>query len=124
MFIVFFDIKEIACKKIVAASHIINSTFYCDVLRRLREHMRRHRPGFWQQKHWLLNDEHAAYNISLFTTDFSTINNIIVVSLIHSNLLIWSPASFLCSPEIRCSCNAADFTRMRWPKEKTHVVLL
>jgi hypothetical protein len=41
MLIIFFGIKGIAYKEVVQASHAANSTYYCDVLRRLRENVRR-----------------------------------------------------------------------------------
>jgi len=44
MIITFFDIKETAHKEFVPTGQTVNSGFYCKVLRRLRENVRRHRP--------------------------------------------------------------------------------
>jgi hypothetical protein len=50
MLIIFFDIKWIAHKEFVLAGQIFNSTYYCDILRRLLESLQRLRPELWQQK--------------------------------------------------------------------------
>jgi hypothetical protein len=42
--IIFFDIKGIAHKEFVLAGQTVNSAYYCDVLRRLRENLQRLRP--------------------------------------------------------------------------------
>jgi hypothetical protein len=47
MNITFFDIKGIVHKEFVLVGQTVNSGFYCDVLWRLRENMRRHRPQLW-----------------------------------------------------------------------------
>jgi glutamine synthetase len=44
MLIIFFDIKGIVKKKSVPADQTVNSSYYCDVLLRLRENARRLRP--------------------------------------------------------------------------------
>jgi hypothetical protein len=41
MLIIFFDIKEIVHKEFVLEGQTVNSAYYCEVLRRLRENMRR-----------------------------------------------------------------------------------
>jgi hypothetical protein len=48
--VIFFDIKRIVHKEFVLAGQTVNSTYYCDVLWRLRENVRRFRPEHWTQK--------------------------------------------------------------------------
>jgi hypothetical protein len=48
--IVFFDIRGIVHKEFVLAGQTANSAYYCDVLRRLNENVRRLRPELWRQK--------------------------------------------------------------------------
>jgi hypothetical protein len=50
MLIIFFDIKRISHKEFVLSGQIVNSAYYCDVLRRLRENLPRFRPERWRQK--------------------------------------------------------------------------
>jgi hypothetical protein len=42
--IIFFDVKGIVHKEFVLARQIVNSVYFCDALRRLRENVRRLRP--------------------------------------------------------------------------------
>jgi hypothetical protein len=44
MIITFFDVKGIVHKEFVPTGQTVNPGFYYDVLRRLRENMRRRRP--------------------------------------------------------------------------------
>jgi hypothetical protein len=48
--IIFFDIKGIVHKEFILASQTVNFTYYCDVLRRLRENMRDFAPNFGDKK--------------------------------------------------------------------------
>jgi hypothetical protein len=47
MLVISFDFKGIIHKEFVLAGQAVNSTYYCDVLRRLRENMQRLRPELW-----------------------------------------------------------------------------
>jgi len=55
MIITFFDIKGIVHKEFVPTGQTVNSWFYCEVLWRLREKVRRHRPQLWREQTWLLH---------------------------------------------------------------------
>jgi hypothetical protein len=59
MLIIFFDIKGIVHKEFVPADQTVNSAYYCDVSRRLLEHMRRIRLELWRQKNWLLRHDNV-----------------------------------------------------------------
>jgi hypothetical protein len=48
MLIIFIDIK--VHKEFVLAGQTVNSAYYCDVLWRLHEDVRRLRPELWQQR--------------------------------------------------------------------------
>jgi histone-lysine N-methyltransferase SETMAR len=79
MLIIFFDIKMIVHKEFVLAGQTVNSGYYCDVLRRLLENMRRLRPELWQQKNWLLHHDNTPSHVSFFTRGFFTKNKITFV---------------------------------------------
>jgi hypothetical protein len=56
---------------------IVNAQFYCNVLRRLREDIRRKRPELWCAGNWLLYDDnstitcpHPPYSPDLAPCDF------------------------------------------------------
>jgi hypothetical protein len=55
----FFDIKGIVHKKIVPTGQTVNSGFYCDVLRRMLENVRRRRPELWREQTWLLHHDNT-----------------------------------------------------------------
>jgi hypothetical protein len=79
MLIVFFDIKGIVRKEFVLVCQTVNSAYFCDVLRRLRENLRRFRPEIWRQKNWLLHHDNAPSHTSFFSRHFSDKNNMSVV---------------------------------------------
>ena len=51
--------------------------FYCSVLRRLREDIRRKRPELWCAGNWLLHDDNAPSHRALVTREFLAHNSII-----------------------------------------------
>jgi hypothetical protein len=57
----------------------VNSDFYCDVLRHLRENVRRKRPELWCNHNWLLHHDNAPAHMSLKTTEFVTNNNMVII---------------------------------------------
>jgi hypothetical protein len=79
MLIIFFDIKGIVHKEFVLEGQTVNSAYYCDILRRLRENVRTLRPELWRQKNWPLHHDNASSYTSFFTWEFFTKNNMTVV---------------------------------------------
>jgi hypothetical protein len=59
MLIIFFDIMGIVDKEFVLAGQTVISAYYCDILQRLRENLRRLRPEIWLQKNWLLHHDNS-----------------------------------------------------------------
>jgi len=49
MLIVFFDIQGIVHKEFVLPGQTVNGKFYCEVVKRLREDIRRNRPDKWKK---------------------------------------------------------------------------
>jgi hypothetical protein len=54
----------------VPKGQTVNSGFYCDVLRRLRENVQRRRPELWREQTWLLHHENAPFHTSVLTQQF------------------------------------------------------
>jgi hypothetical protein len=77
--IIFFDIKGIVHKEFALAGQTVNSAYYCDVLRRLRENIRRLLPEIWRQNSLLFHHGNASFHTSFFTRGFLTKNNMTVV---------------------------------------------
>ena len=79
MLICFFDQKGIVHKEFVLPGQAVNAAFYVEVLRRLRENVRRKRPDQWQNNTWLPHHDKAPAHAALLTRWFLTDNNVTVV---------------------------------------------
>jgi len=79
MLIVFFDIRGIVHHEFVPEGHTVNAEFYCNVLRRLREDIRRKRPELWCAGNWLLHDNNAPSYRALVTREFLAHRGIITL---------------------------------------------
>jgi hypothetical protein len=64
----FFDMKGIVHHEFVTPNTTVSSDFYCDVLRRLRESVRRKRPELWRNHNWLVPYGNAPTQTSQKTT--------------------------------------------------------
>jgi transposase len=79
MLICFFDIDGIIHKEFVPQGQTVNAKFYCDVLRRLREVMRRKRPGKWRTNNWVLHHDNAPAHTALAVQHFLASKNMMVI---------------------------------------------
>lgn len=79
MLIIFFDIRGIVHKEFVPPGQTVNGKFYCEVLRRLRENVRRKRPELWKKKDWLVHHDNAPAHTSLVVREFLAKNNMATV---------------------------------------------
>ena len=79
MLICFFDQKGIVHKEFVPPGQTVNAEFYVEVLKRLRENVRRKRPDQWRNNAWLLHHDNAPAHAALLTERFLTDNNMTVV---------------------------------------------
>jgi len=70
MLIYFFDQEGIVHREFVPPGMTVNADFYCDVLRRLRENVRRKRPQKWQNKNLIIHHDngpaHRSFKVSSF----------------------------------------------------------
>jgi transposase len=97
--LIFFDVKGIVHRKFVPPNTTVNSHFYCDVLRCLRENVRQERPELWHNHNRLLHHDNAPAHTTLKTTEFVTNNNMVIVP--HPPY----------SPDL-APCNFALFTKL------------
>jgi len=62
--IVFFDVRGIVHREFVPPGQTVNQEFYLEVLRRLRENVRRKHPELWRSDDWFLQHDNApAYTV-------------------------------------------------------------
>jgi hypothetical protein len=57
-------------KEFGPAGQTVKSGFYCDVLRRLGQNVRRRRPELWRKQTWLLHHDKAPSHISVLTQQY------------------------------------------------------
>jgi hypothetical protein len=70
MLISFFDIKGIVHNEFALAGQTVNSAYYCEILQRLYENVRRLRPELWREKNWLLHHDNAPSHTSFSPGNF------------------------------------------------------
>jgi hypothetical protein len=70
MLIIFFNIKGTVHKEFVLAGKMVNFSYYCDFVRRLRENVGRLRPELWRQRNSMLHHDNAPSCTSFFTREF------------------------------------------------------
>jgi hypothetical protein len=70
--LIFFDIKGAALKEFVLAGQTVNSANCCNILRQMRQNVRRLRPELWRQTIWLLHHDNAPPHTSFFTRKLLT----------------------------------------------------
>jgi hypothetical protein len=104
-------VKGIVHREFVPPSTTVNSDFNNDVLRRLRENMRRKRLELWRNHNWLLHHDNAPARTSLKTTEFVTNNNMVIVP--HPPYLPdLDPCDFTLFPKLKMRLKGRHFETM------------
>ena len=80
MLLVFFDHEGIVHYEFAPAGQTINKEYYVEVLKRLREAVRKKRPGLWASREWLLHHDGAPAHTAHLTQDFLAKNGITQVA--------------------------------------------
>ena len=70
MLIIFFEIRGVIHHEYVPAGRTVNAKFKVEVLKRLREHVRRARPELWAENAWILHQDNAPSDSALDTHEF------------------------------------------------------
>jgi hypothetical protein len=70
-----FDSDDIVHTEFVPPGQTVNGKFYCDVLRWLRENIRRIRPDKWRNNSWAWNHDNAVAHASLVVQQFLASTN-------------------------------------------------
>ena len=87
--------QGIVQKEFVPPGQTVNGKFYYEVLKRLREGIRRKRPDRWKNNNWFIHHDNAPAHTSLVIGQFLTPRNITVIPPIR---LTSPPATFSYSP--------------------------
>ena len=70
MLVCFFDQEGIVHREFVPPGTTVNADFYCDVLRRLRENVRRRRPQKWRNQNLIIHHDNAPAHRSFKVLQF------------------------------------------------------
>ena len=70
MLIVFFDVRGIMHREFVPPGQTVNQEFYLEVLRRLRENVRKKFPELWRSGDWFLHHDKALAHTALSVTQY------------------------------------------------------
>ena len=70
MLTVFFDVHGVVHHEFLPQGGTVNRHYYLEVLRRLRENIRRKRPELWSRKSWFLHHDNAPAHSSFLIRDY------------------------------------------------------
>jgi hypothetical protein len=105
-------IRGIVHKEFVPRGQTVNFGFYCEVLWRLHENVRRHRPQIWREQTWLLHHDNAPSHTSIYIHQFLAKNKIAVIPHPQHSLDL-SPWNFLQFPNWNWSWKDAGLIPLR-----------
>ena len=122
MLIIFFDIRGVVHQEFLPQGRTVNKEFYCDVLRRLRENIRRKRPNLWHAKNWILHDDNAPCHRALLVREFLAKNN--TPSLPHPPYSPdLAPADFFLFPKMKLRLKGRRFGTIAEIQDESQRVL-
>ena len=120
----FFDERGVVHREFLPPGSTVNSDFYCDVLRRLRENVRRRRSVLWRSRSWLLHHDNAPAHTSLKTSQFLSSNGMTVVPLPHPPYsLDFAPCDFTMFPKMKLKLKGRRFKSWEEIQRETEEVL-
>ncbi|UYV64377.1 SARM1 [Cordylochernes scorpioides] len=76
---VFFDCRGVVHHEFLPQGRTVNTEYYLQVMRNLREAIRQKRPDLWKNKNWLLHHDNAPAHTSLLVRDFLAKNNTLMM---------------------------------------------
>ena len=77
MLIIFFDFECVVHYEFAPRGETINKEYYVEVLKRLRDAVRRKRPRFWSSGDWLFHHENAPAHLSNLMQQFLSKHKIV-----------------------------------------------
>jgi histone-lysine N-methyltransferase SETMAR len=117
----FWYVKGTVHHEFVPCNTMVNSDFYCDVLRRLREQVRRERPELWRNHNWL-HHEKAPTHTPLKTTEFVTNNNMVIIPHPPYSPDL-APCDFALFPKLKMKLKGPRFATVSDIQRESQVVL-
>ena len=94
---VFFDASGVVHHEHLPEGSTVNQTYYIEVLKRLRDAIRRKRPELWSSGDWFFHHDNAPAHLALRTREFLAKHSITVLRHPLTHLTLLHVISF-CSP--------------------------
>ena len=122
MLICFFDQEGIVHREFVPPGMTVNADFYCDVLRRLRENVRRKRPQKWQNQKLIIHHDNAPAHRSFKVSQFLAKNSMTVVPHPPYSPDL-APCDFFLFPKLKLRMKGRRFDTIEEIQEESQRVL-
>ena len=117
MLICFFDINGLVHFEFVLQGQTVNQQFYLEVLKRLRDAVRRKRPELWRSGEWLLHQDNAPAHTALSVRQFLTKNGITAASQLPYSPDL-APGDFFLFPRLKRGLKGKLFQNVEEVREK------
>lgn len=109
MLTVFFDFNGIVHHEFLKQGQTVNKEYYLQVLRRLREAIRKKRLDLWKNSSWLLHHDNAPTHTSLLVCTFLAKNNTVTMPQPPYSPDM-APCHFFLFPKIKRTLKGRRFT--------------
>ena len=108
MLIIFFDCEGVVHYEFATRGQTINKEYYVEVLKRLRDAVRRKRPRFWSSGDWLLHHDKAPAHSSNLVQQFLAKHNIVQLRQLSYSPDI-APCDFWMFPKLKMALKGKRF---------------
>jgi len=109
-------------KEFVPTGQTVNFGFYCKVLRKLHEKVRRHRPQLWREQTWLLHHDNAPSHTAVLTHQFLAKNKTALIP--HPSYSPdLAPCDFFLFPKMKLKLTGRRFDTIEEIQAETQKVL-
>lgn len=118
MLISFFDVKGVVHSEFVPQGQTVNQAFYLEVLKRLRNSVRRKRPDLWKSGDWFFHHDNAPAHTALSVRQFLTKNDMTPVPHPPYSPDL-APCDFFLFPRMKREMKGKRFADVAEVKKKT-----
>jgi hypothetical protein len=118
----FFDIEGVVHHGFLCQGQTVNRLYYLEVLKRLRENVRRNRLQLWRSNSWFLHHDNAPAHGSLLICDFLTNTNSSVLPQ-PPHLPDLDPADIFLFPKLNSASKGRRFQTIQETTKKSQTEL-
>jgi len=118
MLILFFDSRGIVLQEWVPQGQTVNSAYYLEVMKRLRDRVRKKRPDLWQNQSWVLHHDNAPSHTAIIVKQFLARTSTTVIEHPPYSPDL-APCDFYLFPKIKEKLKGHHFQTLETIKEST-----